>query len=671
MATQSVRSYKFTTVRMLNYLKPGNGWTVDSVLTPADLTLTDIEVMRWFHMRVWGHPDPAPDHAYLPLVRSNSILYWKKNISFFMPNKMQPWDHIGNSGNPTRCNAMASLIKQVRRMEARGIGKPSEARDSISEIQFRLMNQVLLDKDASIVEKYGIPALTKFQFHMISRIDDSTLFFANHLKPHDNYPDFCLKARLNWAKNVNEEREAPYQALIGSMNQQYCIFIALGIWLEASLNAFPWAATSPYVFSFKNDHRVPDGATKSKAHVQRTLHVVFKEHDEFAETKLGSHSVRKYASTTVRNLGATKDEKDIRGRWKSSTRVSDVYDDVELPFPDAKLAGLLCPGGPIRYAIMPGSGVTRAFIVDRVVPKIKAKFGGDVAYVLGTALLWVLHSPYFAMMPAMLRDDIRIAYADVKPAGFNENPMQKIPLIICGNEGRVHMVDAPQGFHAAIQQQDGAVIVQQGNNNNPHNNALPMGFQDRPVQDQMMVLYSQNAILGREFSELRASVENNAATNLRNYNVLNRNINRIAMAPARRIAGPVAAGQNAAPAAGQAGNNNNQQQVGPANIEVGGGTLSPLPRTLYDLWVEYQTGIGGRKAARDFTARERGADKYRYYRRKHVWNIVANLVNAGVQARVAVDRIYSHYGANKPVTRIIKDIMHDKRNGGLPLVLRV
>jgi hypothetical protein len=48
------------------------------------------------------------------------------------------------------------------------------------------------------------------------------------------------------------------------------------------------------------------------------------------------------------------------------------------------------------------------------------------------------------------------------------------------------------------------------------------------------------------------------------------------MAPARRIAGPVAAGQNAAPAAGQAGNNNSQQQVGPANIEVGGGTLSPL-----------------------------------------------------------------------------------------------
>jgi hypothetical protein len=174
---------------------------------------------------------------------------------------------------------------------------------------------------------------------------------------------------------------------------------------------------------------------------------------------------------------------------------------------------------------------------------------------------------------------------------------------------------------------------------------------------------------------LRASVENNAATNLRNYNVLNRNINRIAMAPARRITGHVAAGKNAAPAGqnvaplGPAGNN--FQQAGPANIVVGGGTLSPLPRTLYDLWVEYQTGIGGRKAARNFTARERRADKYRYYRRMHVWDIVANLVNAGFQARVVVDRIYGHYGANKPVTRIIKDIMQDKRNGGLPLVLWV
>ena len=212
-----------------------------------------------------------------------------------------------------------------------------------------------------------------------------------------------------------------------------------------------------------------------------------------------------------------------------------------------------------------------------------------------------------------------------------------------------------------LQGEDGAVMGEGANNNN-NNNALPMGFQDRPLQDQMMVLYSQNAILGREFSELRASVENTAATALRNYNILNRNINRVAMAPARVLAGPAAPGGQPAT---QAGGGNNQQQFA-ANV-----TLSPLPRTLYDLWVEYTTGIGGRKAARDFSTIERGRDKYRFYRRKHVWDIVSNLVNAGVNSRVAVDRIYNHYGANKSVTKVIKDIMADKRNGGLPQALRV
>ena len=92
-------------------------------------------------------------------------------------------------------------------------------------------------------------------------------------------------------------------------------------------------------------------------------------------------------------------------------------------------------------------------------------------------------------------------------------------------------------------------------------------------------------------------MENNAATNLRNHTVLNRNINRIATEPARRVAG-----------GGEAAAANNQQPAAAAppvvNNYGGGGTLSPTPRTLYDLWVEYQTGIGGRKPARDFTDRK-------------------------------------------------------------------
>jgi hypothetical protein len=70
--------------------------------------------MSWFNLKVWGHPGLAPNHGYVPQVGSNSILYWKKQISFFMPNKMQLWDHIRNAGNPTQCNTMVALIRQVK-----------------------------------------------------------------------------------------------------------------------------------------------------------------------------------------------------------------------------------------------------------------------------------------------------------------------------------------------------------------------------------------------------------------------------------------------------------------------------------------------------------------------------------------------------------------------------
>lgn len=40
-----------------------------------------------------------------------------------------------------------------------------------------------------------------------------------------------------------------------------------------------------------------------------------------------------------------------RGRWKSRRRVSDDYDDIELPYIDAKVAGLLCISGPCKYKV--------------------------------------------------------------------------------------------------------------------------------------------------------------------------------------------------------------------------------------------------------------------------------------------------------------------------------
>jgi hypothetical protein len=92
--------------------------------------------------------------------------------------------------------------------------------------------------------------------------------------------------------------------------------------------------------------------------------------------------------------------------------------------------------------------------------------------------------------------------------------------------------------------------------------------------------------------------------------------------------------------------------------------LTKCPKTLHDLWKEFEFGFSGLKPAKDWTAAERGRDKYKYYRRNVVWQKVSELVRGGFTAESACDRIYSVYGASSTVSDIIKALIRDKKNGG-------
>ncbi|ETO62385.1 hypothetical protein F444_19686 [Phytophthora nicotianae P1976] len=71
--------------------------------------------------------------------------------------------------------------------------------------------------------------------------------------------------------------------------------------------------------------------------------------------------------------------------------------------------------------------------------------------------------------------------------------------------------------------------------------------------------------------------------------------------------------------------------------------LSKRPKDLYELWGEYEFGLNGMKAAREYTAAERGANN-----------------------DVAVDRIYAIFGRQLPVTSILLALRRDKQQGGHP-----
>ena len=97
--------------------------------------------------------------------------------------------------------------------------------------------------------------------------------------------------------------------------------------------------------------------------------------------------------------------------WLSKVRVSNVYDDVELPWPDTKVACMLCLGGLCKYKVKSDSNVNCQFILDYVAPYAKSRVGDNVAYVIRTALLFYVFSDRQATDPVPPNLETRVCNA--------------------------------------------------------------------------------------------------------------------------------------------------------------------------------------------------------------------------------------------------------------------
>jgi hypothetical protein len=64
-------------------------------LIPANVT-------RWMCQQAYGTPEPG-----------NPLMFWKKAISFFMPNWLMPWNAISGQGNLTRSTEVSNMIKKI------------------------------------------------------------------------------------------------------------------------------------------------------------------------------------------------------------------------------------------------------------------------------------------------------------------------------------------------------------------------------------------------------------------------------------------------------------------------------------------------------------------------------------------------------------------------------
>jgi hypothetical protein len=149
--------------------------------------LTHDDVVRWMNVKAFGVPDP-PSDANPTFARSNLLAYWKKAISFFMPDRLVVWVSSRTEGNPTWSVEVNSLIIRIKKKEVQSKVCSRKAKPPLTEEdKFRRMQNILQNLKSNIVWRYGLCALTKIQFHLLARIDDTTQVLVENIRVHDSF----------------------------------------------------------------------------------------------------------------------------------------------------------------------------------------------------------------------------------------------------------------------------------------------------------------------------------------------------------------------------------------------------------------------------------------------------------------------------------------------------
>lgn len=211
---KNAKSY-FTHLCQVMSLKDGQLYGKNYIFQKNHLLLlTPKDICSYFSLKVFGCVNPE-ENATSKFGRSSSLMFYKKAISYYMPNKLLGWNVETKSGNPTKSIQANALIKVVQKMEVRKQGKPSQAVRALTMEEIKFVMQMLREDNSSLPKKIAVPALCAFQFHMIGRIDDSCRFVMKELYAHDSF-DFALRGRMCWSKNVMEERDCPTQIILGA-----------------------------------------------------------------------------------------------------------------------------------------------------------------------------------------------------------------------------------------------------------------------------------------------------------------------------------------------------------------------------------------------------------------------------------------------------------------------
>ena len=569
------------------------------------------------------------------------------------------WNSQARTGNPTMSKAVNKLIATIKKHEVRKQGKTSNAKRDLKRPEFKKTLE-LLSNDNNNVYRIKIPTMLKLQFHLIGRTDDICNMETKDLREHEEFPDFALQTKVAWSKNVNEERDCPDQIILGANDPDFCSLISLAGYLESRFTE-NWG-THRYLFGERDTDDEPLRMNINYMNcLKKTWNMAaFQELSAEVRGGIGTHSIRKFASTWCSEHGASPTEVEIRGRWKGGRngRVVNLYINVKQLPTDGKVAAILCVGQPVKYKLKPDTGVTRDWLLTNVVPGIEEHFSDDPANRIAAVLALPL---LFACLDPIANRILSPAVVGRVRANWNThcvqhelpqdwNPVEKVVL-------QVHRYENQLVIDELIVIPDGAGG---GDGNQP--DALLVANRAAGNQQQLCILTNQVHQLKLDLAQVKMELST-AIAESRNYNerqltLLHKTLGKLLhQAPTRRVANRPA---NAATAAGVAAAT--ERQFVPMRA-----ALSKCPRNLHDLWKEWTDGLEGNKPASQLKASERGGKtRYVYFNRKFVWDIIKKFTDKNISHLTAIDCIEAAYGRNKSVTHYIACLRRDKKTGGHP-----
>ena len=631
-------------------------------------TIKPEELVRYFRLISYGTETPGPNDRPT-MRRSSGIAFYKKAISYFMADGSAQWNTQAKTGNPTMSKAVNRCIQEIKKHEVRKQGKKSNAKRDMKRPEFKKTLDLLRRAAPAnnLVSHIKIPAMLILQFHLIGQTDDICNLETKDLHEHEAFPGFALQTKVAWSKNVNEERDCPDQIILGANDPDFCSLLALAGYLESRFTEH-WG-TPRFLFGERESNNEPLRMNDNYMNILKRIWAKreFKELAGEVRGEIGTHSIRKFASTWASEHGMSPSEVEIRGRWKGGRngRVVNLYINVTQLPTDGKVASALCVGQPVKYKLKANTEITRAWLLTNIVPGINEHFSDDpankIADVLALPLLWACLDPVANKLVSSAVVGKVTAMWTIhcleKEIPRDRNPVEKVVL-------QVHRYKNQLVINKllAIPEAQGGVI--DGNQPDP----LLVANRVAGNQQQLSILTNQVHQLKLDLAQVKMELAT-AIAESRNYSerqltLLHKTLGKLLhQAPTRRVANRPA---NAATAAGLAA-------AAPARQFMPlRSALSKCPRNLHDLWREWTDGLDGNKAASQLKPSERGGKaRFVYHNRKFVWDVIKRFTDKNISHLTAIENIESAYGRNKSITHYIACLKRDKKNGGHPNLVEV